>query len=244
MLAAAATGDAPKRILVINPNTNPAVTALAARACATFASETLHFEVAHPAQGPFSIENPSQRIEAEREVLALVRQRLMERHDAYVLACFDDLGLTALRHLVEGAPVVASCEAGMAEARALSPRFAIVTTVQAAVPGIRQLMSRYGAGDLATVYASGLGVAEAAAAGPGTLTRLTQTVKQAVESDGSQVVLLASGGLIGRAEALSLATGLPVVDAVVAAIARAAALVQGQGHPSSKKSAPASHHLV
>ena len=222
----AAASALPRRVLVVNPNTNPAVTALVAQACSPFAHADLRFDVVNPPQGPFSIENAAQREEAERQVLALVAQRrATEHHDAYVTACFDDLALQALRARMPE-PVVGTCEAGIAAARTLTPRFVIVTTVADAVPGIAVLMQRYGAGELATVRAAGLGVAEAAAAGTQSLDRLVHTVRAAAREDGARAVLLASGGLTGRAETLSRATGLPVVDGVSAAIARAVFLLR------------------
>ncbi|MGA1327490.1 MAG: aspartate/glutamate racemase family protein [Rubrivivax sp.] len=225
--AAASTGDPAalrvRRVLVVNPNTNPAVTALVAQACAPHAGEHLHFDVVNPSQGPFSIENAAQRDAAERQVLALVEQRRrLEHHDAYVTACFDDLALAALRARVD-VPVIGTCEAGITAVRALTPRFVIVTTVPDAVAGIGVMMRRYGAGALATVRAAGLGVAQAAAADAHSLDRLVDTVMAAVREDGACAVLLASGGLTGRADALSRATGLPVVDGVGAAVAQAAA---------------------
>ena len=221
----AASAGGVRRVLVINPNTNPAVTALVARACDAFRAPALAFEVVNPPTGPFSIETAPQREQAERAVLALVQARGHERHDAYVTACFDDLALDALRRRV-AVPVLGACEAGIHAARAISSRFLVLTTVPQAVPGISLLMHRYGAGDRATVRAAGLGVAQAAAAGPQALERLVDTVRTAVREDGTQAVLLASGGLTGRAQALAQATGLPVVDAVGAAIGRAAARVR------------------
>ncbi len=132
----AAASALTRRVLVVNPNTNPAVTALVAQACSPFAHANLRFDVVNPLQGPFSIENAGQREEAERQVLALVAQRCaVERHDAYVTACFDDLALQALRARMPE-PVIGTCEAGIAAARTLTPRFVIVTTVADAVPGI------------------------------------------------------------------------------------------------------------
>jgi allantoin racemase len=214
----------PRRILVINPNTNPAVTERVRAAAARLATADVRIDVVNPAQGPFSIEGPAERDEAERHVLALIRERRAERHDAYVLACFDDLALDEARALVS-VPVVGTCESGIAAARAVSPRFAIVTTVHAAVPGIRELMRRFDAGDQASVRAAGIGVAEAADADADARRRIAQAVREAVVEDGAQAILLASGGLTGQADAVAREAGLPVIDGVVAAIERAVALV-------------------
>lgn len=224
MTRAAPHGCAPARVLAINPNTNPAVTARVRAAAARLESARVVVEVVNPRHGPFSIESPPERAEAERRVLELIRESLPKRYDAYVLACFDDLALEQARAMVK-VPVTGTCEAGIAAAKAISSHFVIVTTVHAAVPGIRDLMLRYGAGESATVRAAGIGVAQAASAEQDARQRLVQTVRAAVEKDGARAVLLGSGGLTGQADEVARATGLPVVDAVAAALLDAVALV-------------------
>lgn len=209
-----------QQVLVVNPNTNPVVTRRVRAAAAGFESPALRMEVVNPPQGPHSIETAVEREQAERETLALIGSRAATGYDAYVLACFDDLALAGARALVS-VPVVGTCEAALAAAHALSPRFAVVTTFDAAVPGIRALMQRHGAGPLATVRAAGIGVAEAASAGEEAMRRLIDTARAAVAEDGAEAILLASGGLTGLGPTLSVALGLPVVDGVAAAIAAA-----------------------
>jgi allantoin racemase len=137
-----------------------------------------------------------------------------------VLACFDDLALQAARQMV-AVPVIGCCQAGIEAAHAVSPALAIVTTVGAAVPGIDRMMKRYGAGDRATVRAAGIGVDDAARAQPQTQTRLRQTIAQAIAEDGAEVILLASGGLTGQADRIGAEAGVPVIDAVEAALRQA-----------------------
>lgn len=215
----------PARLLVLNPNTNPEVTHKVLQVAAPFAGAALRIDVANPPSGPLSIENDAQRAEAEREVLAMLRGLPAPMPDVIVLACFDDLALEGARALT-ARPVVGTCEAGIAAVRAHSARFAIVTTVHDAVPGIRVLMQRYGAGAQATVRAAGIGVADAASAGAQALERIVQSARAAIDEDGAQAILLASGGLTGLAPALARRLGVPVIDGVQAAIARAVALVQ------------------
>ena len=112
--------------------------------------------------------------------------------------------------------------AGIAAARAISPSLAIVTTFEAALPGIRSMMQRYGAGPLATARAAGIGVDEAARLEPDASERISRAIEACVREDKAQVVLLASGGLTGLAADLTQRTGVPVVDAVEAALRVAA----------------------
>lgn len=217
--ASPATGQ--RRVLVINPNSNALVTERVRELCKQYETPQLSFEVINPDTGPFSIVSDEDKLQAELQVLALIRQRLPESHDAYVLACFDDLALHAARQIVK-VPVIGCCEAGISAALAVSPALAIVTTLVAALPGIRVMMQRYKAGELATVRAAGIGVDEAARSGPDAQARLMQAVQAAVLEDEAKVVLLASGGLTGWAENIGREAGVAVIDAVEAALRRAA----------------------
>ncbi len=213
------------RLLVLNPNTNPEVTMRIRQVAEQFGTAYLQVEVGNPVRGPLSIEDSEQRSEAEREVLALLQALPKPLPDAIVLACFDDLALEDARALT-GVPVVGVCEAGIAAARAVSPRFAIVTTVHAALPGIRVLMQRYGAGALASAHAAGIGVAAAAGAGPEALNAICEASRKAMRDDGAEAILLASGGLTALAPSLAIMLGIPVIDGVRAAIEHAAALLE------------------
>ena len=206
-----------RRVLVINPNTNPLVTERVRELAKRYESSVLSFEVINPSKGPFSIETDLDKSQAELHVLALIRERVPIQYDAYVLACFDDLALESARKMVP-VPVIGTCEAGIMAARAVSPRLAIVTTVSTALPGIRSMMLRYGAGDFASVRAAGVGVAEAALSKPDSRERLMKAVHEAVSKDGARVILLASGALAGQSEQIALEAGVPVIDGVEAAI--------------------------
>jgi allantoin racemase len=214
-----------RRILVINPNTNPAVTQRVREVAERHATATISFTVVNPSEGPFSIETPADRYEAQDHTLRLIRESVKQDYAAYVMACFDDLALEEARALVD-VPVVGTCEAGIAAARSVSPRFAIVTTVHDAVSGIRTLMKRYGAGPQASVRAAGIGVAEAASGQDAIRERFVQTVRDAVREDGAKAILLASGGLTGQAPDIARATGTAVLDGVEEAIRRSLVLVE------------------
>lgn len=211
-----AAGSAVRRILVINPNTNPVVTQRVRAEADRVASAGVELSVVNPERGPLAIESRRERDEAETEVEQLIRSR--RDFDAYVLACFDDIALDAARRLVP-VPVVGTCEAGIRAARAVSPRFGVVTTVHSAVPGIRELLARYGGGPECTVRAAGIGVSAAANAQSDVLDRIVSTAREAITHDGAEVILLASGGLTGQADAIASRCGIPVLDGVACAIA-------------------------
>ncbi|GLK86157.1 aspartate/glutamate racemase family protein [Ancylobacter defluvii] len=210
-------------LLIINPNTNSRVTGNIRAAVERVIAQATTVRVVNPAEGPFAIENEADRDIAEPHVLALVRESLTSRPDAYVLAAFDDIGLSTARGMV-AVPVVGAVEAGIAAARTMGRRFSIVTTVEAALPGIRAQLARHGAADIATARAAGIGVAEAADGTRFARERLLRAIDLAVRTDGADAIMLGSGGLTGCADMLRNHTSVPIVDAVLAAVKMAEAL--------------------
>jgi allantoin racemase len=218
-----------RRLLVINPNTNPAVTEKIRIQAELVLSPQTTATVVNPPTGPFSIETRDHRDDAIPRVLSLVRTMSADPYDAYVFGCFDDIALFETRALV-GVPVVGTCEAGIAAARTMAGRFTIITTVHSAVPGIHTLLDRYGAAGLCTVRAAGIGVAAAAGKESDAEARLHQALEQAISDDGAEAILLGSGGLTGRAPDLAQRFGIPVIDGVGAAIKMAEGVAVLMGH--------------
>jgi allantoin racemase len=215
-------GGPRRRLLVVNPNSNRVVTALIRAAADRVLAAGTEAVVVDPPDAPHSIETPLDRAAAEPRALALIEAS--PDFDAYVLACFDDIAVHAARGIV-AAPVVSAIEASIAIARTLARRFAIVTTVEAAVPGIRALLETHGAAALCTVRAAGIGVAAATAARADAeaLSRLRDAVVRAVAEDHAEAVILGSGGLTGCAAGLAASVSVPIIDSVEAALAMAEA---------------------
>ncbi|RWR04849.1 aspartate/glutamate racemase family protein [Paenirhodobacter populi] len=204
-----------RRLLIVNPNGNPVVNGLLHQVARQVVPEDIEVQVLNPAGSPLSIETPTHRAVAEPLAVDLLIGN--PGFDAYVMACFDDIALEAGRRLLD-APVVGAVEAAVAFARLRADRFAVVTTVETAVPGIRRVLSALGAEDQCAVLAAGMGVA-AAAAGSGAADRqLDAAIARARDRDGAGVIILGSAGLAGRAQELEHRHGLPVIDAMEAAI--------------------------
>lgn len=207
-----------RRILVVNPNGNPEVTRLVADTATAVLHPSTAVRVLHPEGSPRSIETRADRRLAEPLALDLLARH--PGYDAYVMACFDDIAIDSGRRFL-GAPIVCAAEAAISVARMFAPRIAIVTTVEAMVPGIRTLIASLGAEKICTVRAAGIGVASAAAGGTEISRKIDETIENARNLDGAGAIILGSGGLTGRAEGLSLRHGLPVIDSIEAALAMA-----------------------
>jgi allantoin racemase len=209
-----------RRLLVINPNTNGAVTAQIRGAALAVAPPGTEIDVVNPEHGPFAIETPRDRAEAVPNVVSLIEERRNEGFDGYVLACFDDIGVEEARELVQ-VPVVSMFGAGVARGLQTGARFAIITTVESAVAGIERLAAAYGVAHLCTVRAAGVGVAETAARTPLAEARLAASIERAMVEDRAAAILLGSGALTGRADALAKRFGIPFIDGLTAAIVSA-----------------------
>lgn len=205
-----------RSILVINPNTNPAITKRVQAVANSVVTPGTEIHAVNPERGPFGIESAADRAEAEPNIIALIKEGERRGYQAFVLACFDDIGLHEARGLVRG-PVVGLCEAGFSATRTLARRFAVVTTFAGAVATIEELMRHYGVIDMATVRAAGISVAEAAGNNAGER-KLVAAAQLAMENDKAEAILLGSGGLAGQARLLSRNVGIPVIDSTAAAI--------------------------
>lgn len=206
--------------MIINPNTNRAVTDRVKQAAIARSEPGVEIEVVNPKEGPVSIESAQERQQAEHQVLGLIWEKRVYGYDAYLMACFDDIALEQARKIVQ-VPVLGTCEPSIAAAKSLSKRFSVITTVHQAVPGIEALMRHYDAGQDCTVRAAGIGVAQAARGGKLATGPVLAAARAALREDGAEAILLASGGLTGYGEALSESIGVPVVDGVYSAIDQA-----------------------
>lgn len=210
-----ASGVAQRRLLIVNPNSNPTVTAHIRTSAQKVLGPHCTADVIQVHDGPFAIESRQDRAEAEPSVIALLRNNL--GYDAYVMACFDDIAVEEARSFID-VPVVDAVTASIAMARKQGSRFAIVTTVEAMVPGIQTLLETLGVDDECTVVAADIGVAEAAAGEANTLMRLDETIARARDAFKAKAIILGSAGLTGLAARLAQNHGLPVIDCIEAAV--------------------------
>lgn len=205
-------------IVVINPNSNQAVTEGLATALEGFRLVGgPEIECLTLAEGPFGIET---QLDGDRVVLPLAR--LVEgRSDAsaFVIACYSDPGLDACRS-VTTAPVFGIQEAGVLAAMARADLFGVIAISDGSVGRHRRYMRRMGvldrcAGDLALNMS-----VDESARGAGTFDRLVETGRALTDRGAGAIVLGCAGMAVHRAP-LEAEIGVPVVDPVQAAVAMA-----------------------
>lgn len=207
-----------KRILVINPNSNEAVTEGLRDCLSAFQIPgRVEVECMTLAEGPFGIETT---LDSESVVLP-VRRVVMERDDAeaYVIACYSDPGLALCREATNK-PVFGIQESGLFSALQRGARVGVVAlgpkSIARHLPYIRALglESR-----LAAERPLHLSVAESEE--ESAYPRIEEVARELVEQDMADTLLMGCAGLARHVPRLEDAFGLPVTEPTQAAVAQA-----------------------
>ena len=223
------------RILVVNVNTSASMTATIAEAARRVVAATTEVVALTPRFGPESVEGHFESYLSAVGVLDAVAS-YEGPFDAVVQAGFGEHGREGLQELLD-VPVVDITEAAAHIACLLGRRYGVVTTLQRAVPMIEDRLRLAGLdARCAGIRASGLGVLQLEEEPMSVVPALVEQAKRLVEEDGAEVLCLGCAGMAGLDEAVSAATGVPVVDGVASAALLAEALVR-QGLRTSKAGA-------
>lgn len=201
------------RLTLVNPNTSRAATedmvAIAAQAAgAPVRGVTARF-------GAALIADPETLAVAARAVEALASD--LAGADAVIVAAFGDPGLAALRARL-ACPVTGIAEAGMAEAAAHAPRFAVVTTTPALGPSIAANARALGHARFVGTFVTP-GDPTAVMADPASLVAaLEAACLRAIEDGGADAIVIGGGPLAVAARALAGRLPVPLVEPVPAAV--------------------------
>src|SRR6516164_460805 len=211
-------------ILVINPNSNPAVTAGFDAALGPLRmADGPSIRCTTLSDGPFGIES-----QEDVEQVTLPLRRLVEQDnaaDAFVIACFSDPGLHVCREATRR-PVFGINECGVLTALARGERFGIVAIAAKSVARHRRYLRQMGLADrLAGERPLEMSIAKTAS-GAGTLARMEAIGRELVEQDGADVIVLGCAGMARHRRPLEEALGVPVIDPTQAAVAMAIGAVQ------------------
>ncbi|MBB3995129.1 Asp/Glu/hydantoin racemase [Sulfitobacter undariae] len=205
-------------IVVINPNSNQAVTDGLDRALAPFRLDGgPEIKCVTLAEGPFGVES---QVHSDQVVLPLVN--LLGQHpdaSAFVIACYSDPGIDACRS-VSPVPVFGIQESGVLTALSRADRIGIVAISGASEKRHRLYMRRMGISDrIAGERALNITVDESAR-GSGTFARLQEIGNRLIE-DGAEALVLGCAGMALHRAPLEAELGIPVIDPTQAAVTAA-----------------------
>lgn len=212
-------------IIVINPNSNQAVTDGLDAALAPFRQTGgPGIECLTLTEGPFGIE--SQR---DSDAVILPLANLMQRRtdaSAFVIACYSDPGLDTCRSVVPQ-PVFGIQESGVLTALTRGDRIGIIGISAASERRHRLFMRRMGVLDrVAGERALNMSVDDSAR-GAGTFDRLVE-VGGALIAVGAEALVLGCAGMATHRARLERTINVPVIDPTQAAVAMAMGVVLAQ----------------
>lgn len=205
------------KILVINPNSDPAMTEDIRQAAERYAAGRFQVCTEATPGAPRFIDTFGDAQAAAPGMLELVR-RYEAQVDAFVIACACDPNLVLLREATTK-PVVGIGQASMVLASHLGRSFTILQTDSYSIPQKKDLVHRY---HLESYLAS----VRTIEPGSDPFRQYLAAAQKAVAEDGAECILLGCAGLCTLRGRLEEALGLPVLDGVLCGVAEAEALVR------------------
>ncbi len=203
------------RIVIINPNTTTAMTAVIDAAARGVARPDAEIVSVTSTMGPASIESHYDEAMAVPGIVDAIEDN--PGADGYLLACFGDPGLDAARE-VAGAPVLGIAEAAMHLAAPLGRGFSVVTTASRTIGRAADLVEHYGfTRSCRGIHACEIPVLELES-NPEAVGIITKMCAEALAADGSDAVVLGCAGMGGFVGDIGAAVGAPVIDGVAAGV--------------------------
>ena len=208
-----------QQILVINPNSNEAVTEGMAKVLKSFNfSDGPEIVCVSLTQGPFGIES-----QADIEFVKLpLRNMVSERKDieAFVIACYSDPGLQVCREATDR-PVFGIQECAVLAAMAQGDRFGVIALQELSIRRHLIYLRQMGViGRFAKERAVNLSVEECAS-GAKTFDKLCTVAQQLRDEDQADTIILGCAGMASHRSSLESKIGIPVIDPVEAAVSMA-----------------------
>lgn len=208
----------PGTILTINPNSSRNVTEAIDQALAPLRlAAGPRIDVVDLPEGP-----PGIMTQQDSDGVILPLCRLVKDHpaDAFVIACFSDPGLHAVREAAGGRPVMGIAEWGLLRALTLGERFGIIALSSNSVRRQQRMVRTMG---IDGRYAASwpVGVSAAQSAELSIRDRMIEAGRALRDQARADVVVLGCAGMASHRSAIEEAIGCPVVEPSQQAVAAA-----------------------
>ena len=185
-----------------------------------------HIDVVSLHRGPLHLEYQYYEALILADTLHLVRKAERNGYDAAIIGCFYDPGLSEAREISELFVITAPAEATMHIATTLGHTFSIIVGRKKWVPKMYENVKRYGfESRLASFKAIGLGVRDFQKSKTETADRLRKAIREAIEHDEAEVIILGCTMEFGFYRDLQAEFGIPIIDPVLASLKYAEFLV-------------------
>lgn len=206
------------RIVLVNPNTSQATTDRMVEIARRTAGAGAEIKGLTVGSGADLITDEAALATAGEAVAAMIGALTSGEPDGVLISAFGDPGLEAVRSACS-CPVVGIAEASMIEAGRGGRRFAVATTTPDLVDLIHKRAELYGFGAQFTSVRTTPGDPAALMSRTDDLvSALAEAVREAVELDGAEAVIIGGGPLGGAACDLSRMLDVPVIEPIPAGI--------------------------
>lgn len=213
------------KIKLINPNTTWSMTREIEESAKQFAREDTEIYAVSPATGPDSVESLYDEALAVPGVISeVIKGDREEGADAFIIACFGDPGLEAVKEVTDK-PVIGIAQAAITVGRLMAPNFSILYVLDRSQKIIEHVLTLHDAEKkCCSIRSVGLGVLEFEDK-EALLQALLKQGKRCVEEDGAECILLGCAGYTAFAEKMRRELGVLVLDGVVPAVKLCESLV-------------------
>ncbi|MEO0351942.1 MAG: aspartate/glutamate racemase family protein [Cyanobacteria bacterium P01_A01_bin.15] len=220
------------RIKIINGNTCRPMTANINTSAQSVKFPNTDIVTVQPGMGPESIESFYDEYLA---IPGILEQIILDTDsDAFILACWGDPGIEAAREITPR-PVVGIAEASLYVANMLAARWSVITTLHRVRDMVEKTVQKTGlTARCASIRTTSLSVLETEHNRAATLEILTEASQLAIRDDRAEAICLGCAGMSGLEQRLEERLGVPVIDAVAAAVKMAESLVS-LGKTTSKQ---------
>ncbi|MDC3088190.1 aspartate/glutamate racemase family protein [Alphaproteobacteria bacterium] len=205
-----------KKICIINPNTTTSMTEVIESTAKKYARLDTEIITTQPQTGPESIEGYYDEAFCLPGLIEEIKDNIDA--DGYIIACFDDTGLDAVRSITHK-PVIGIGEAAYHVASLVSENFSVITTLTRSINPLKHNLKKYGLFEkCVSVTAIEVPVLDLEEISDYNLDKLNKGIEKTILEDNSEAIILGCAGMSNLAKDLELSHGLPVIEGVSSAV--------------------------
>ena len=205
-----------RKICIINPNTTKAMTHKIDLTAKNFANVDTEIISVEPNIGPESIEGYYDEAFCIPGLIEEINNNI--NADGYIIACFDDTGLDAVRSITDK-PVIGIGEAAYHVASIVSGNFSVITTLSRSINPLKHNLKKYGLFEkCVSISAIEVPVLDLEEISNDNLDKINKGIEKTILEDNSEAIILGCAGMSNLAKDLELNHGLPVIEGVSSAV--------------------------
>ena len=205
-----------RKICIINPNTTKSMTHKIDLTAKKFVNEDTEIISVEPNIGPESIEGYYDEAFCIPGLIEEINNNI--NADGYIIACFDDTGLDAVRSITDK-PVIGIGEAAYHVASIVSGNFSVITTLSRSINPLKHNLKKYGLFEkCVSISAIEVPVLDLEEISNDNLDKLNKGIEKTILEDNSEAIILGCAGMSNLAKDLELNHGLPVIEGVSSAV--------------------------